>query len=566
MKWRGLAGLICKAIAYRPMPLLFDVLLALAQGILTGVTVAALGHLVNLRDLNALLLWGGAILLGGISGQARPLLSRKAQQGLRESLGMQLLKAAPCLSYQDFDRREMLTRLERACSVMHGDRVYHLLQIGLNLVTEGARLVAVAVVLTHLSPWLAVPTVTAVGVQVWVDMVRVRRRFNLEQKMRARQRFSGYLEELFRNQAVNAELRVFRAARWVIARWQRTWRCVQAAEAALAYREMRWDAVVQASALAVYVGAFGYGAALFHLGVLTTGGVVALVAGVQAVQNATTGISHELADAQGHCLRLADALEILDQAQSPSANPLVLTAHDAVVMRDVHYRYPGAKRDALRGATLVVRRGRLMALVGENGSGKTTLARVLLGLLSPTSGCVSGDGGAPLRAGAVFQDFVRYDLTLRENVALGDVSRVSMGDAIKEALASGGLSAGSVSQHGLDAYLGRAFDGGKELSVGQWQAVAIARGVFACGDLLVLDEPTSGLDALAEREVFERFAEMARGRFAVIITHRMGAASLATDVAVMQEGRVVERGTHSELVAGGSLYAHMWATQAQWYR
>lgn len=124
----------------------------------------------------------------------------------------------------------------------------------------------------------------------------------------------------------------------------------------------------------------------------------------------------------------------------------------------------------------------------------------------------------------------------------------------------------AAAEGGLDALLGRASGEGRDLSGGQWQALGTARGILARGDLLVLDEPTAALDPLAEREVFDRFAELAKGRFAVIVTHRMGAAALAADVAVMWRGRVVERGAHADLLTAGGLYARMWEAQARWYR
>jgi len=566
MTWRTVAALLWRGVAHRPLPLLGDIALALVQGLLTGAAVAALGHLVDRRSLGALLEWGGILLLQGACGQVRPLLSRVAQRGIREALSLELMEAAVRLPFEDYERRDVLTRLDRASGALGGDRVYQLLQTGLNLVTAGGQLVAVAAVVAGLSPWLAVPAVAAVGIQLWADAVRVRRRFALDVRTRGRQRFGEYLGGLLGDPSVNAEARVFGAARWLIARWKRVWEGLQAAQRTVAAAEMRRDALVRGSALAVYLGSLAYAVVLAQQGALSAGGVVALAAGVRAMQLATEEISYQLADAQGHGLHLADAAELVRRAQGQPEVLPAIRARERITLRDVHYRYPGAAREALRGATLQLRRGRLLALVGENGSGKTTLARVLLGLLPPSGGAVLGDGGEPLARGVVLQDFARYELSLRENVGLGRAAELREDTPIRTALAGGGTAALALAAAGLDALLGTAFAGGRELSGGQWQAVATARGIFARGDLIVLDEPTAALDPLAEREVFERFAELARGRFAVIVTHRMGAAALAAEVAVMRRGRVVEAGTHAELVGRGGLYARMWEAQARWYR
>lgn len=564
--WIRVLRMLWGAVRQRPLPLLADALLAVGQGVLAGVAVAALGHLIDRRTPAALLLWGTALAGGQAMARLRPPITRRAQQGLREALGDALLDAAARFPLEDFERRAVRSRLDRASDVFGGDRLYNLLQVGLTLLTQASSAVSVGVVLAHLSPWLALPAGVSIAVQAWADTVRVRWRFRLDARGRGRQRFLGYLGDLLRDPAVNAEARLFGGARWLIGRWRREWERLQRAEADLSRRELGRDALVRGSALAVYLGAFAYAVLLARQGALTAGGVVALAAGVRALQDAAEEISYQVADGQDHWLRLADAAAILDRARGRSGTGVPLAAAEVIRVRDVRYRYPEARRDALRGVSLELRRGRLLALVGENGSGKTTLTRVLLGLLTPAAGTVDGDGGGVLRRAAVLQDFARYDLSLRENVGLGRPSAMHQDAELRDALAQGGAATEVAARSGLDALLGSGFEGARDLSGGQWQAVATARGVFARGDLLVLDEPTAALDPLAERDVFERFAALARGRFAVIVTHRMGAAALAEEVAVLHRGRVVEYGTHAALVAAGGRYARMWEAQARWYR
>jgi len=240
----------------------------------------------------------------------------------------------------------------------------------------------------------------------------------------------------------------------------------------------------------------------------------------------------------------------------------------------VSFRYPGASRDTLVDVTLVIEPGETLALVGPNGAGKTTLVKLLCGLYRPTAGTIRIDGRdvgtmspAELRArvGVIFQDFVRFHLTLAENIGVGWLPDRDDRVAIERAGDAGGLGdvvAGLTG--GYDERLGRWF-GGTDLSVGQWQRLALARAFMRRSRLLVLDEPTSALDAEHEAETFARFRDLASDRTALLITHRFSTVRLADRIAVFEDGRLTELGTHAELLASGRRYARMFRLQAAGY-
>ena len=240
------------------------------------------------------------------------------------------------------------------------------------------------------------------------------------------------------------------------------------------------------------------------------------------------------------------------------------------------FRYPQRTEPALRDVTRTVRAGERVALVGANGAGTTTLVKVLTGLYRPTAGRVLYDGRdlaaldpAAVRdlQAAVFQDHVHYAYTLDENVGYGRSERLDDPGAIAAAAAQGGADAvAQALPQGYATLLTREFSGGTELSGGQWQRVAVSRGFMRDALLIVLDEPTAALDPQAEADVFRRFAAMAGGRTAMLVSHRLGSARLCDRVLVQREGRLAEQGTHDELVAAGGEYARMWALQSQWYR
>ncbi|HEY8090942.1 MAG TPA: ABC transporter ATP-binding protein, partial [Polyangiaceae bacterium] len=248
-----------------------------------------------------------------------------------------------------------------------------------------------------------------------------------------------------------------------------------------------------------------------------------------------------------------------------------------LVLEGVGFRYPGKDAWALRNIDLTIPAGESLALVGQNGAGKTTLVKLLTRLYEPTEGRILLDGKdlkawdpEPLRKrfGVLFQDFNQYQLKVRENVGMGSVDHIDDEPRIGRAVDRGGatdLVSGLTG--GLDAPLGRWFQDGTELSGGQWQKIALARAFMREeADILVLDEPTAALDAEAEHAVFTRFRELAQGRTTIVISHRFPTVRMASTIVVLDQGQVVEKGTHEELVAQGGKYAKMFALQAEGYR
>ena len=235
---------------------------------------------------------------------------------------------------------------------------------------------------------------------------------------------------------------------------------------------------------------------------------------------------------------------------------------------------PGTDAAAVDDVSVDLAPGATVALVGANGAGKTTLAKLLLGLFVPTGGDVirgtvntrdATKHDIRERTSAVFQNFQRYQMTLRENVVLADATREEDEQAVIRALERGGVPAELwQGEEGLDLMLSREF-GTRDLSLGQWQRIAIARGLFREHDVILLDEQTASIDPLEEQAVYERFMEIAAGRTAILVTHRLGSARLADRILVMRDGCIVEDGTHQRLLDRRGLYHEMFTAQAAWY-
>jgi ATP-binding cassette, subfamily B, bacterial len=247
-----------------------------------------------------------------------------------------------------------------------------------------------------------------------------------------------------------------------------------------------------------------------------------------------------------------------------------------IEFRDVWFRYPGTDRDVLRGLSFRVEHGEKLSVVGANGEGKTTMIKLLLRLFEPDRGeiLLAGRpiGSYSRRAlttifGPVFQDFNRYAITLRENIGVGFIDQLSDEARIAYAARKGKVDR-FVEElpQGYDTVLGREFEGGVDISGGQWQRVAIARAFMGDKPVLLLDEPTSQLDPIAESQLYQEFADMANGKTAIFITHRLASTMITDRILVIQDGVVTQEGTHEQLMATGGLYAEMFEAQKHWYR
>ncbi len=274
---------------------------------------------------------------------------------------------------------------------------------------------------------------------------------------------------------------------------------------------------------------------------------------------------------------LEEFLDLQPSVTAPSAPKAVpRPIREGWILDRVSFCYPESQRQALCDVSLHIPPGQVVALVGENGSGKTTLVKLLCRLYDPTGGTIRLDG-SDLREfdpdelrreiGVVFQDFAQYHLTIRENIRLGDTRLPEDDPRIEAAAREAGL-AGLLSRlpRGDQTPLGKWFDQGEELSLGEWQKVALARAFLRDTQMVILDEPTSSLDARAEYELFCKFRQLVAGRTAILISHRFSTVRLADCIYVLQEGRICESGSHEDLMDRQGVYARMFETQAQFYR
>ncbi|UVT21406.1 MAG: ABC transporter ATP-binding protein [Nitrospira sp.] len=347
--------------------------------------------------------------------------------------------------------------------------------------------------------------------------------------------------------------------------------------------EQRWAVKTLIAQIIGVAGVFGIcsfvAVRTFH-GLLTVGDLVICFQAVQRASGFLEGLGQSVASLYESNLFLTTLDEFLSiQSRLPTAippKPLPRSITQGIVFDHVSFQYPHEERVAIRDFTFSIEPGEHVAFVGANGAGKTTLVKLLCRLYDPSGGRITIDGtdlrGYPITdvrgmVSGIFQDFVKFQLSAKENIVMGVRSSGVDDSAVIHAAKQAGVH--EVIQRlpqGYDSLLGKLFDGGSELSIGEWQKVALARALLRDSQILVLDEPTSAMDAKAEAELFERFHELAQGRIAILISHRLSTVKMADRIFVVDEGQIVEQGTHDELMRRQGLYASLFLTQAQHYQ
>ena len=565
-------------------------LLTLAAGILpAGVAyvgalivdavVAAMRSGASARPVVELVVLEGA-LVATIAAAQRGL--SLCQSLLRAQLGQRvnvmILEKALTLELQHFEDSEFydkLTRARREAST----RPLSLVTRTFGLVQNAISLVSYAVVLARFSPW-AVLVLLLAGLPAFAAEAKFSGdAFRLFRWRSPETRMQIYLETVIAREDHAKEVMLYGLGPRLLERYRDIFRRLYAEDRALTVRRDSWGFALGLIGTASLYGAYAWIVVTTVRRIITLGQMTMYVALFRQGQAAVSAMLAAVGGMYEDNLYLSTLYEYLETpvARAPGTLQHGPLPHDGVRFEDVSFSYPGAEEAALEHITLHLTPGTSLALVGENGSGKTTLIKLLTRLYAPTSGRILLDGqdlalwqetALRERIGVIFQDFARYQMLVGENVGAGD-ERFFEDEERWRAAADKGRASEFIATlpHGYHTQLGKWFRDGRELSGGQWQKIALSRAFMRTrADILVLDEPTAAMDAQAEAEVFEHFRQLARDRITILISHRFSTVRMADQIVVLNRGRIVERGTHAELMQLNGRYAQLFGLQARGYR
>ena len=569
---RALLKHIWQWIRIAPLPLTVTLLLRIANAISNGVQPIFIAGFTNaLINAEELFLWSGmylgsrilVILTDSFNQPTQMWFSNKAILHFQNHI-LQQAAQTPLIQFLDPDFHDILNRATHGFS----DRIISWLQSLMhNIYCIATTWTLISAVLIIGGGMKCVLILLACSIVIYLTRHPIAKLEVEEDQVLSRPRreinaWSGLLHE----RRCSAEIRLFSIQRWLLSKWTDTYKKLAAYEINLLKKVTVWNAIATLTSILGYCSIIFIAADAAHnatakeaAGIFT--GLITAAFSLQVYFSAISGGITNLSIQSTILRELIIFLDVEDTTREDEVHTTKTDTENAIELDSVSFIYPRATRQTLKDISAKIKEGETIALVGKNGSGKTTLAYLLLGLYEPDSGTLSfSQNNIPIKS-AVFQDFVKFRLPIRDNVGFADINRLHDDAHLKNTL----QRAGSTFVQELDTWLGQEF-GGIDISGGEWVRIAVARGLFRDSNLIVFDEPTASIDPVEEvNMVSELLRKQDVSRTTIVISHRLGVARLCDRILVLEEGQLVENGTHTELINKKGLYAEMWNTQARWY-
>ncbi len=561
------AGVLPAAIAY------------IGQLIVDGVVAATQAEDPDTRGVIRLVLLE-ALVVTAVAAAQRGISA--SQSLLRALLGQRvnvmILEKALTLELSHFEDSEFYDKLTRARREA-SSRPLSLVTRTFGLVQNAVSLTSYAVLLVAFSPWAVVILVMAGLPSFFAEAKFSGDAFRLFRWRSPDTRMQMYLETVIAREDGVKEVKLFQLGPRLLERYRDIFRKLFVEDRQLTLRRDTWGFLLGLISTAALYGAYVWIVVTTVAGTITLGAMTMYLVLFRQGQAAVASILSAISGMYEDNLYLSNLYEYLEQPVPARRGKAVHGPYpeSGLAFENVSFTYPGATANAISNLSLAVRPGESLALVGENGSGKTTLIKLLTRLYDPTAGRITLDGqdlqdwdveALRERIGVIFQDFGRYQFSVGENIGAGDVRYIDDHRRWEEA-ATTGMAAPFIEAmpDGYGTQLGRWFQGGRELSGGQWQKIALSRAFMRSdADILVLDEPTAAMDAASEAAVFEHFRKASGDKMTILISHRFSTVRAASQIVVIHDGKIIERGNHDSLIALDGQYAHLFRLQARGYQ
>jgi len=518
-------------------------------------------------------------LLSTAINHSRRLIQQLIQLQLANRIRAEIIRKALTLDMAFFEHPDFYDRLQNARregAYKPVELINGTFQVVQNVIT----LVSFAALMLRFSPWLVL-ILLATSIPAFIAEKRFSEQgFRLLTRRAPETRQINYLARLLTEDSAAKEIKLFNLGGKLLERYITLFAKFFEEDKSLAVRRAAVGFSLGLIATMGFYGSYAWIVWRTVQGIISLGDMTLYLTIFRQGQSTFQSILAAVGNIYENNLFMANYFEFLDieprMRVAKPARKLPIAMAAGIEFRGVGFRYPESEEWVLRDVDLTIRPGEKIALVGHNGAGKTTLIKLLSRLYDPTEGVLLFDGidvrdVDPLelrqKIGVIFQDFVRYHLPARENIGFGQIEAADeMEKIIESARKSGAHSIIESLPEGYETMLGRWFHGGHELSLGQWQRIALARAFMRDAEILVLDEPTASLDAQTEYEIFRHFQELTEGKMAILISHRFSTVRMADRIAVIENGRIAEIGSHQELLRHEGIYARLFGMQAEGYR
>nr|WP_318280961.1 ABC transporter ATP-binding protein [Paenibacillus bovis] len=587
-KWNNIASLIWLirlVTKHAKLPFVLSAIQQILSALIPVALAAAIGGIVGMLmqkevPLDSLWPWVAILILAHLLKQSfiinsfKDYLYQKRLETLLDEPILQKISRLPLMFFEDARTHDLVAR-----TLNPSQRVQSICEDILHTVGSWLQILFLVIYLGNMFWWLGPLFIILSFINTKYELSIGRRFQEINRELSIPEREKNYIGSLLTERNHAMELKVFGLGTHLTSRWRGWFKNVHTAR-------LKFDVSMLPPVLLLRLsqGLLLFGGIIILVwqvqqtgsdASLLTSGVVAILSLLEAVDSISWN-SRNLGEGNAYLEEVQEMLHHPQDWKTKGRLTFPEPIIDGIRLEEVTFSYPGEDKPAIHNVSFQIRPGERIALVGANGSGKSTLMKLLLGLYEPDSGQIFIDGvnikdieASSLRKAmsVVFQDFGKYSLTAKENIGFGELERIDDIHAIQEAAAAGG--ADDFIQRLEATYetpFGRLVPNSHEPSGGEWQKIAISRGLMRQSQILIFDEPTSALDPLAEAKLYSEIGQLLRGQTAILVTHRLGSVHTCDRVILLDEGRLVEMGTHQSLLENNGLYSDMYSSQAAWYK
>lgn len=545
---------------------------------LSALLFEAVSKYINSDESISQVSWLGAMLILGYGLKqffqyvSSITINAGVYEKVKSSSNELLYKKCSNISLIKYEDATIMDCKARASDCVNREIISQLYLMNVNMITSAIGIISTIAVLASYNSLFIPISILSVIPYFIARIVRGKEFYELKKHQIKKERRKNYLWSIFTNKQSIKEMRVMGFGDYISKKWTATRDEVN---------EETWN-LAKKDSLSLLIcdllRILGYGFCILLSFLLTIYGQIsvaifsACISAFSSVQGQTKSFLIELGNIPEKINFARDYFDFIDRTEENHSCKAKTKNIKKLNFKNVSFAYTNSQKYAISDLSIAVKSGEKIAIIGENGSGKTTFTKLLLGIYKPDSGTIEINNKSLSqydnenflkKVSIISQQFIKYHMTLRENVALSNIAEISNDESINCALQEADFCFEGKNID-LDTILGTEF-GGAELSGGQWQKLAIARGIFRDSELIIMDEPTSAIDPIAETEILKNFIKIAKNKTAIIISHRIGLCTLVDKIALMKDGHIIEFGTHEKLLKENGEYAKLFNTQMQWY-